>query len=434
MLVRILDSIPILGFLIASAVFIQVVLVLYSSFRRHRTALRLLQQRVEDAKAAAGRLRVEWERAQALTDLSWNGYRKFKVERKVYEDALARVCSFYFAPHDGRPLPPFKPGQFLTFQLHLNDPRAGHRRNRPAVRCYSLSDSPRPDYYRVSIKRLAPTPDRSDLAPGLVSNFFHDRVQEGDILDIKAPSGDFFLDMTKQTPVVLIGGGVGVTPMLSMLNTLIDSGSRRETWFFYGARNSREQIMRASLDRIAREHENIRLHLCYSAPGEDDVQGKDYHHGERISIGLLKRLLPSNNYQFYLCGPASMMTALIDGLRDWGVPDDDIKFEAFSPASVKQIARSVAETGAVPGPGMTVTFSQSGKRVVWDPSVGSLLEFAEANGVTIDSGCRVGNCQTCLTAIKEGEVRYIHAPNPIPEAGTCLTCIAVPKGHVVLDA
>ena len=82
----------------------------------------------------------------------------------------------------------------------------------------------------------------------------------------------------------------------------------------------------------------------------------------------------------------------------------------------------------------TVTFSKAGKECKWTLDGPVLLELAEANGVMIDSGCRVGNCNTCLTAIKEGNVRYVREPDTMPEEGSCLTCIAVPNGDLVLDA
>jgi len=167
----------------------------------------LERSRITKAKEAAG----------------WNGTRKFLVSKKVLE--AKDQCSFYFSPHDGRKLPPFEPGQFLTFRLDI----PGQKKQ--TIRCYSLSDSPKSDYYRCTIKRVPPPRD-SDHEPGLSSNYFHDFVEEGKILDVRAPGGHFYLDTKRQTPVVLIGGGIGLTPVLSMVNHIIDTGSKRETWFF----------------------------------------------------------------------------------------------------------------------------------------------------------------------------------------------------------
>jgi hypothetical protein len=361
------------------------------------------------------------------SELSWNGFRKFEIVRKQQEGG--GICSFYLQPHDKKPLPPYHPGQYLTFQL----PIPGQRK--PVIRCYSLSDSPNhPDYYRVSIKKLPPPRDKPGAPPGLSSSYFHDQLDEGDIVDVKAPSGHFYLDMTASDPVVLIGGGVGLTPVLSMLNAICESGSRRETWFFYGVRNGREHVMKSHLQRIAKEHANVRLYVCYSDPEPADKGGSDHHHEGRITIDWMKSVLPSNNYHFYLCGPPPFMESLVGGLEAWGVPEKDIHFEAFGPATVKRSPAAQATVEASAQSGLQVTFSRSGKTLPWTPESGSLLDFAEENGVVIDFGCRAGNCGTCLTAIKAGDVTYVNPPGSPPESGSCLACISVPKANLTLDA
>ncbi|MDP6351468.1 MAG: 2Fe-2S iron-sulfur cluster-binding protein [Alphaproteobacteria bacterium] len=362
-----------------------------------------------------------------LKELSWNGWRKFEVASKVPE--TSDICSFYLRPHDGRPLPPFQPGQFLTFQLHLPDQR------KPVVRCYSLSDGPGiPEHYRVSIKRVPPPRDKPDVPPGLASNYFHGQLNQGDILDIKAPGGAFYLDMTKQTPVVLIGGGIGVTPVLSMLNAIVSSGSKRETWFFYGLRNKTEHVLKEHLEQVAKENENVHLQICYSKPDDGDIKGEDYDHAARVSVDLFKEVLPSNNYEYYMCGPPPFMTSITEGLAEWGVPDRDVNFEAFGPASAKKAGPPAAAAEAGAGAAITVSFAKSGASLAWSADAGSLLDFAEDNDIQIESGCRAGSCGTCVIAIMSGEVTYLHEPGEAPDAGSCLTCIAVPKGDISLDA
>ncbi|MEX2649486.1 MAG: 2Fe-2S iron-sulfur cluster-binding protein, partial [Alphaproteobacteria bacterium] len=270
--------------------------------------------------------------------------------------------------------------------------------------------------------------------PGLSSSFFHDQLDEGDILDVKAPGGHFFLDTTKSNPVVLIGGGVGLTPVLSMLNMICESGSTRETWFFYGCRNGSDLIMRSHFDRLRREHDNVRIFVCYSDPTAEEAKGRDYDHGGRITIDWMKTVLPSSNYEFYLCGPPPFMESLVGGIEAWGVPEKDVRFEAFGPATVKRTPVAQATAEASVGTRLEVTFSKSGKTCAWAPETGSLLDFAEENGVAIDFGCRAGNCGTCLTAIKSGDVTYVNPPGSPPEAGSCLACISVPKTNLTLDA
>jgi len=385
--------------------------------RQQRVTLEKLR-----AQLAETRLRCrEAEQAQA----GWNGIRKFAIAKKVAE--CEDVHAFYLKPHDGRPLPAFKPGQYLTFQLDLPG------RDKPLIRCYSLSDSPK-DHYRVTVKKEKAPPNKPGVPPGLGSSFFADVLQEGDILNVKAPAGHFFLDMTKSNPVVLIAGGVGITPMLSMANAIAASGSKREAWFFFGVRNRREHIHKAELEKLAAENENIHLHVCYSKPGEQDIKDRDYHHEGRVGIELLKELLPSNNFEYYLCGNGAFMKSITDGLEAWGVPDKDVHFEAFGPATVKKktAAPTVEETTHLAK--INVTFARSGNTVRWEPAAENILEFARSQGVKIDSGCCAGSCGSCVVAIKSGEVNYLKTPDAPPDAGTCLTCVCRPKGDLVLDA
>ncbi len=388
-----------------------------------RLQQQLTGQRLQ-AQLQATRLRCrEAEQAQS----GWNGIRKFAVAKKVAQ--CDDVFSFYLKPHDGRPLSPFKPGQYLTFQLDLPG------RDKPLVRCYSLSDSPhQKDYYRVTIKKEKAPPDKPGLPPGAGSSYFCDVVKEGDILNVKAPGGHFFLDMTKSNPVVLLAGGVGITPMLCMANAIAASGSKREAYFFFGVRSGAEHIHKEELQQLAAAHENIHLNVCYSKPDAQDVKGRDYQHTGRVNIELLKEVLPSNNFEYYLCGNGAFMKSLTDGLEAWGVPEKDVYFEAFGPATVKKKAVAPTAEETVHLAKINVTFSRSGKTVRWEPTAGSLLDFASAQGVKIDSGCCAGSCGTCLVAIKSGTVDYLNKPDVQPEAGACLTCVCRPKSDLVLDA
>lgn len=160
--------------------------------RQQQLALELLRQRLQVAKARV----VDREHQES----SWGGYRKFVVQKIVKESS--QISSFYLYPHDKKRLPPFKPGQHLTFKLRVPDV------NKPVIRCYSLSDAPTQyEWYRISIKQIPPPSGSPDVPPGLVSNYFHNNVNEGDILDVKAPGGKFFLETEEQFPVVLLAGG-----------------------------------------------------------------------------------------------------------------------------------------------------------------------------------------------------------------------------------
>ena len=418
------ETVQVIGGLIVLIAFAQLAVLLYGTWRgaalarvQQVLANDLLRRRVE-----AETLSREMERKKAAE--TWSGVRKFRIRDKVHEGG--GICSFYLVPHDGKVLPPFLPGQYLTFNLRLPG------RDKPLVRCYSLSDSPfQTDYYRVSIKRADPPPRQPEAPPGLSSSFFHNELRAGDIVDVKAPSGVFFLDLSKHRPIVLIGGGVGLTPMVSMLNAICDSGSQREVWFFYGVHNGDEYIMKEHLEALEAEHEHVHLQLCFSDLKEDEVEG--FHHAGQVSVELFKQVLPSSNFEYYMCGPPPMMESLTTDLREWGVPDADVHLETFGPASVKKKAPAPENADAAPM-GQVVTFARSSKNVTWDGSHDSILELAEANGIELDFGCRAGSCGTCITAVKTGDVGYVEEPDAQPESGSCLACIAVPKTDLALDA
>jgi ferredoxin-NADP reductase len=390
----------------------------YDRQRRQRS-LALLDEQIQAARAQQAR--------HDAARFVWNGYRKFVVARKVHE--AEGVCSFYLTPHDGKKLPLYKPGQFLTFRLDI----AGH--DKPVVRCYSLSDAADESQWRVTIKRVPPPRDKPEIPAGLISNYFHDSIHEGAILDVKSPGGNFVLDPVKQKPAVLIGGGIGITPMVSMARAVAQSGSGREIWLFYGVRHRGEHALEDQIKQLGRENANIRVITCYSNPREEDQEGRDFDHAERVGVDLMKRYLESSNYEFYMCGPPPMMESVTKQLADWGVEKRDIFTEAFGPASVKAKKRAAAPKVAVPKSACKVKFAKCGKEVAWDPQADNLLEFSESHSVDLQGGCRAGNCGTCEVAIVSGEVEYAQPPE-YADLGDrcCLTCISVPKGDVVLDA
>ncbi|SMF72589.1 hypothetical protein SAMN06265365_13042 [Tistlia consotensis] len=412
------------GYAIVGGALLEVAFGLFGMLRRqverarHDRAEEALFRRRSQALLSAAEARRE------TAELSWTGFRKFEIVDKVME--AEGICSFYLRPHDRMPLPPFEPGQHLTFRLRIPN------QAKPVVRCYSLSEAPsRREVYRITIKRVPPPPNEPEAPPGLCSDFFHDSLQVGDIVEVQAPSGGFCLDRTRETPIVLIGGGIGLTPLLSMLNSIHDSGSEREVWFFYGARHGGEHVMKEHLRRIAAGAPNVHLVVCYSEPRAQDRLGEDYDRAGHISVAMMRERLGAANYDFYLCGPPPMMSSVTADLAEWGIPESAIHFEAFGPATVKR-ARPAASAESVTE--VEVVFARSGKTARWTAEVGSLLDLAEANGVAIEFGCRAGSCGTCSTALREGEVDYLSRPGSPPERGSCLSCVAVPKGRIVLDA
>jgi len=375
------------------------------------------------------------EEAATAVKGAWSGWRDFVVVRREFEDVAQSQCSFHLQAVDGVPLTPFRPGQYLTFSLKTPDDVAGASGGSPTItRCYSLSDRPDTAGYRITIKRaLAPT-DRPDLPPGLSSGYFHDRVHEGDVLQVKAPSGRFFIDLDASVPAVFIAGGIGITPMMSMLGWCLVEQPDRLVHLYFGVRNSKDQAFKRVLEGLAAAHSNFKLNVGYSKPGADDVLDRDYQHAGFINLAWLRSTLPHGRHQFYVCGPPPMMQSLVPALREWGVQADDIHFEAFGPASVRPIGPLSNEPAVASAAALDVRCSRSGRTLAWSGQDANLLDFAERHGLAVDSGCRTGSCGTCQTRLLSGVVSYADKPDyDIPD-GHCLLCIGRPQSALVLDA
>ncbi|BAY82413.1 oxidoreductase FAD/NAD(P)-binding subunit [Calothrix parasitica NIES-267] len=356
-----------------------------------------------------------------VTDESWKDWRDFVVFKKVQESS--EITSFYLKLQDEAKIPSFKPGQFLTIQLNIPGI------DKPVIRTYSLSDySPTNQYYRLSIKR-EPAPKDLDVPPGVASNFMHDSIQEGDIIPAKPPNGRFYLDVEKPTPVVLISNGVGITPMYCMAKACIFENPQRQVYFVHGARNGNFHAFQQEVMGLSKQNPNLKVHYRYSRPQE--VDGGNCHSTGYVDIDLIKELA-YENAEFYLCGSPAFMDSLRAGLKEWGVADNKVFFESFSKAPKKADSESSTTVDGVET--AEIKFVQSGKTLTWNKGDGTILEFAEANGINPAFSCRVGVCLTCSCKIQEGEVAYLEEPSGTPDDGEVLICISQPKTEkVVLD-
>jgi nitric oxide dioxygenase len=259
---------------------------------------------------------------QASIEGGWNGYRRVVVERKVPESEI--ISSFYLRAVDNRPLPRFSPGQYITVRID-------HPETPTSPRNYSLSDRPGLPHYRISVKR---EPALTSNAPlGVVSNYLHDHVEEGDFLEIGPPCGEFILDPAKvgNRPVVLLSGGIGLTPVLSMLKALAASRVATPVYFVHGARNSRVHAFANEVREIAASYPSVQTHVRYDSPLPDDLSRGRCDSFGSVDIGFLRKLLPSNKAEFYFCGPRPFMAGLFHGLRSWGVDESQLHWEFFGP-------------------------------------------------------------------------------------------------------
>ncbi|CAO4163096.1 NO-inducible flavohemoprotein [Methylorubrum aminovorans] len=258
-------------------------------------------------------------RDQASKTGGWNGWRDFVVESVTPESETIR--SFVLVPSDGGPVLRHEPGQYLGFLVELPG-RGVLKRN------YSISCAPNDRAYRISVKREVAA-DRPD---GLVSNWLHAEARPGTVLKVAAPAGDFFLDRSSAEPVVLVSGGVGLTPMVSMLESLVQEAPERPAWFVHGALNGRVHAMREHVRSLVANRENLSARTFYAEPEAQDRSGEHYDEAGLVTAEWLAANTPSDRATYYLCGPKPFLAALSNGLTRAGVPAERVRFEFFGPA------------------------------------------------------------------------------------------------------
>ncbi|MGG3573547.1 NO-inducible flavohemoprotein [Bacillus gobiensis] len=252
----------------------------------------------------------------------WNGYRSFYIDKKVKESD--NVTSFYFKPVDGKAIASYKAGQYLTLKASIPGEKYTH------IRHYSLTESPGKEDYRISVKRE----DAHDNSPdGIVSNYLHNQVEIGDKLEFSAPAGDFVLDHS-ELPVVLISGGIGITPVLSMLNTLVEKQPTRQVTFIHGSINGKMHAFKDHVAKLDDSQENVRSFICYSSPNKEDRIGDDFDKEGIIDLEVLKAIVPTKESVFYLCGSVPFMESILNALVKWGVSKEHIHYESFSPVAL----------------------------------------------------------------------------------------------------
>jgi ferredoxin-NADP reductase/MOSC domain-containing protein YiiM len=352
---------------------------------------------------------------------AWPGFRRLTVTG--IEPESDSVISIRLEDPDGAPLPAARPGQYLTLRLQPDD------QQRSLLRNYSLSGPPDAGYYRITVKHEQ---------AGAASGYLHTRLRVGAQLEIAAPRGVFILDGS-DAPVLLISAGIGATPVLAMLHALATEHSDREIWWIQGARSSRDHSFAAEARALLASLPNVHTHVCYSRPGTDDVEGRNFQSVGRLTASLLFELAPPRDAEAYLCGPVPFMDDISAGLAAMGIDASRIHTEPFGPAPglTPGIAATPARTphppAGQPGTGPTIEFARSNLAVSWSPEYTSLLELAEACDVPVRWSCRTGVCHNCETTLIAGELAYSPDPVEPPADGSALICCSQPRDDVVLD-
>jgi nitric oxide dioxygenase len=251
----------------------------------------------------------------------WFGFREFVVAEKKPESDL--ITSFVLKPTDGGPLPPYRSGQYTTLRLH-----GVEGASEVCHRNYSLSDHSGTDHLRISVKRE----DGIEAKPGgKVSNHLHNKVNEGDKITLGMPFGDFTFQV-KPSPTVFLAGGVGITPLLSMLEDAVASPDHKPIHFFHAVRSGGVHAFKSHILTVTSKA-SAHTHFAYSHPTAADKEGVDYQHKGYIDTAYLKSVLKDDfsKADYWICGPPSMMKLVIPALIGDGVPKTQVHFECFGP-------------------------------------------------------------------------------------------------------
>jgi nitric oxide dioxygenase len=246
----------------------------------------------------------------AAAEGGWSGWRNF-VRR---ESAI--ITSFLLRPTDGRPVVRHKPGQYLTFWLEI----PGHA---PLKRNYSISNAPNGETYRITVKREP---------QGLASNWLHDHGVAGTVLKVAPPAGEFFLADRPERPVVLLSGGVGLTPMVAMLETIVAKHPGVPVHYAHGTLDGSTHAMGDHVRTLAEGRSNVRLTTFYQQPRSEDVLGRDFDRAGLIDEAWIRADTPIDDADYFICGPRPMLRSLITALSMSGLPADRIHYEFFGPA------------------------------------------------------------------------------------------------------
>lgn len=345
--------------------------------------------------------------------------RLVRIVRKV--DEAQDVISLYLDDVSGRPLAPFSAGQHLVLSL----PDGLERK-------YTVSAySPLPTNYRITVKRL-----RSEAGPeGYASSYLHDTAVRGDVLQATGPRGSFRLPPRLARPLVLASAGIGITPMVAMVEELALRAAHHPVWFLHGNRNGRTFALSGKIRSLRADLPDARWHVRFSQPRDSDRIGVDYDAPGRIDLDVLRTIMPFGSYDFYLCGPDDFVYGLAGDLRRMDVPSERINVEAFGAAGDTEttptaLAGSLSLNDLHP---RMVRFARSGKAALWDIKKGTLLDFAQELGLEAPHSCRTGMCGACAQHLLSGEVAPVRETFASPQAGHILLCSCMPSTDVEID-
>ncbi|MFI0469462.1 molybdopterin-dependent oxidoreductase [Saccharopolyspora sp. 5N102] len=340
----------------------------------------------------------------------WHGQREFVVDAAL--PVTPEVVSLRLRPAKGFPLPDYRPGQHVTVAA-ADDPAT--------ARSYSLTGPAREQQrtgYSIAVRRVT---------DGQLSAVIHERFRPGTRVLVTSPGGLFALPLAHSQPIVLLAAGIGVTPFLGYLETLATSDADiPEVVLHHGSRDKTSHVFAHRIHALAQSIPTLRVVDHYSRPAPGDLVGRDYAVRGRITAASIDPDLIYRRARFYLCGPEVMLDEITTGLVAHGVPRFDIFAEKFHSA-VRDVVVPDDATA-------TVRFARSNQELRWRKADGTLLDLAEREGISLPSGCRLGQCESCAVPVLSGSVAHLIAPADDLPDDHCLTCQSVPTTDLVLDA
>lgn len=395
---------------------------LHSALRlRDRLPLRLQPGAASPNNALTG----TWKQAQSRLaseglQLQWRQHEVVEVS-----DETPAIRSFYLRLANGEALPTYRAGQHLPLRVTCSPG------SQPQLRTYTLSSAPGDPLYRISVKREP---------GGSVSNFLHDNLSKGQVLEAQAPRGKFHFYPSGVRPALLLSAGVGITPMISMLRDTVQENFRhrgaRSVTFLHSASKTDFRPFREELQQLAASAPGVvQVLSAIGKPKSHESLGVNFEHSGRIDATLLSKLLPGADGEVYLCGPPGFMQGMYDALRKLNVPDTQIMAEAFGPSALKRVldhetvGSDTSELAAVASESL-VQLSRSKTELLWTNKDGSLLEFAEFHGLEPAFGCRGGSCGSCAVRVVSGKVTYDTLPDAEIPKQHALLCMAKPAACI----
>lgn len=350
------------------------------------------------------------------------------IEIESIETESEDTKSFYFRAVDDTPLPNYRPGQHLIVER----PASGS--GTTEQRCYTLSSAPNRNRWRISIRRQAPLDESRSF-----SAWAHREWRVGDRLRVRGPRGSFVLDKAEpQKPLVLLSAGVGITPILSMLQEELSYPRTRSKWVFHQVRDLTNAPLVGELISDVEGSENCRAYIAASRLSTTPncasknvklVAGK-------IDFSTIAATVGTTDFNAFLCGPGPWMSAVRAALIATGVPDSQVWDESFGGAAeepAKALPHSSQPNGKA-SPTYEVVFEASGKRASFDGTQSNLLSQAKSLGIQLPAACRAGHCGTCAVKLLRGKVTYLREPEAALADDEILPCICRPESDIAVHA